>query len=237
MDILPFLSILLVSITVTAEDLDQKCRIEPNSWPKWKKMSLSQTVVFLLISRWEFALIYGIFITETTHKVAENFSTAHDRFRPSWGSSSACSPRGSVNLLFYLCPNWTVFEKYTLVPYVPMNFVQLLWLLKICRKPKTGFTLFVAHQAQLPGFRQLHALLEPKLNCFREIRSFPIRVTPPHVSVGTTFEISKYIFIKETTQKFAENSLTAHGPFRPFRGSSGRRSPRLSVNLMFYLKP
>ncbi|KAG5450054.1 hypothetical protein CSKR_103288 [Clonorchis sinensis] len=45
--------------------------------------------------------------------VAENSSTAHDRFRPSWGSSGRRSPRVSVNLMFYLNPNWTVFEKYT----------------------------------------------------------------------------------------------------------------------------
>ncbi|KAG5443317.1 hypothetical protein CSKR_107291 [Clonorchis sinensis] len=36
-----------------------------------------------------------------TH-VAENSSTAHDRFRPSWGSSGRRSPRVSVNLMFYL---------------------------------------------------------------------------------------------------------------------------------------
>ncbi|KAG5452713.1 hypothetical protein CSKR_102140, partial [Clonorchis sinensis] len=34
--------------------------------------------------------------------VAENSSTAHDRFRPSWGSSIRRSPRVSVNLMFYL---------------------------------------------------------------------------------------------------------------------------------------
>ncbi|KER22146.1 hypothetical protein T265_09679 [Opisthorchis viverrini] len=34
-------------------------------------------------------------------------------FRPSWGSSGRRSPRVSVNLMFYLKPNWTVFEKYT----------------------------------------------------------------------------------------------------------------------------
>ncbi|KER24587.1 hypothetical protein T265_07782 [Opisthorchis viverrini] len=45
-------------------------------------------------------------ITETTHKVAENSSTA-----PSWGSSGRRSPLVSVNLMFYLNPNWTVFEK------------------------------------------------------------------------------------------------------------------------------
>ncbi|KER27590.1 LOW QUALITY PROTEIN: hypothetical protein T265_13764 [Opisthorchis viverrini] len=51
--------------------------------------------------------------TETTHKVAENSSTAHDRFRPSWGSSGRHSSRVSVNLMIYVNPNWTVFEKYT----------------------------------------------------------------------------------------------------------------------------
>ncbi|KER21627.1 hypothetical protein T265_10095 [Opisthorchis viverrini] len=35
---------------------------------------------------------------KTTHKVAENSSTAHCRFRPSWGSSS---PRVFINLMFY----------------------------------------------------------------------------------------------------------------------------------------
>ncbi|KER33519.1 hypothetical protein T265_00633 [Opisthorchis viverrini] len=34
---------------------------------------------------------------------------------------------------------------------------------------------------------------------------------PPHVSVGTIFEISQYVFLKETTHKVAENSSTAHG--------------------------
>ncbi|KER29911.1 hypothetical protein T265_13291, partial [Opisthorchis viverrini] len=38
----------------------------------------------------------------TTHKVAENPSTAHDRFRPSSGSSGRRSLRASVNLMFYL---------------------------------------------------------------------------------------------------------------------------------------
>ncbi|KAG5442665.1 hypothetical protein CSKR_111907, partial [Clonorchis sinensis] len=52
--------------------------------------------------------------------VAENSSTAHDRFRPSWGSSARRSPLVSVNLMFYLNPNWTVFEKYT---YLQINLV------------------------------------------------------------------------------------------------------------------
>ncbi|KAG5452392.1 hypothetical protein CSKR_100797 [Clonorchis sinensis] len=47
------------------------------------------------------------------HQVAENSSTAHDRFCPSWGSSGRRSPRVSVNLMFYLNPNRTDFDKYT----------------------------------------------------------------------------------------------------------------------------
>ncbi|KAG5443050.1 hypothetical protein CSKR_112149, partial [Clonorchis sinensis] len=62
-------------------------------------------------------LFYGwkIMITGrcTTHKVAENSSTAHERFRSSWGSSGRRSPRVSVNLMFYLNPNCTDFDKYT----------------------------------------------------------------------------------------------------------------------------
>ncbi|KAG5453509.1 hypothetical protein CSKR_112253 [Clonorchis sinensis] len=53
---------------------------------------------------------------ETTHKVAETASTAHDRFRPSWDSSRRRSPRVSVRLMFYLNPYWTGCEKYTHLP-------------------------------------------------------------------------------------------------------------------------
>ncbi|KAG5450494.1 hypothetical protein CSKR_112682 [Clonorchis sinensis] len=47
-----------------------------------------------------------------THAV-ENSSTAYDRFRPSWGSAGRRIPRVSVNLMFYLNPNWTDCDKYT----------------------------------------------------------------------------------------------------------------------------
>ncbi|KAG5445570.1 hypothetical protein CSKR_106924 [Clonorchis sinensis] len=42
-----------------------------------------------------------------------------------------------------------------------------------------------------------------------------------------------YETINETND--AENSSTAHDRFRSFWDSSGRSSPRVSVNLMFYL--
>ncbi|KAG5444159.1 hypothetical protein CSKR_101649 [Clonorchis sinensis] len=54
----------------------------------------------------------GIFM-KTTHKVAENSSTAHKGFRSSWGPSGRRSSRVSVNLMFFLNPNWTECEKYT----------------------------------------------------------------------------------------------------------------------------
>ncbi|KAG5442004.1 hypothetical protein CSKR_106956 [Clonorchis sinensis] len=44
--------------------------------------------------------------------VTENSSTAHDRFRPSCGSSGSRSPRVSINLMFYLNRNCTKLAKY-----------------------------------------------------------------------------------------------------------------------------
>ncbi|KER21036.1 hypothetical protein T265_15185, partial [Opisthorchis viverrini] len=59
--------------------------------------------------------------------------------------------------------------------------------------------------------------------------SIPALVFP---AVGTIFEILQYIFVEETTHKFAENSSTAHERFRRSWSSSGRRSSRVSVNPM-----
>ncbi|KAG5440988.1 hypothetical protein CSKR_109694 [Clonorchis sinensis] len=118
------------------------------------------------------------------------------------------SPRASINLTFCLNPNCTKLAKYTHLQARAMDKV---------RQPN------VLHQAA------------SYLSCY-DIRDIAIH-RPPHVSVGAIFEISQYIFIKETTHKVAENSSTAHDRFRTSWGSSGRRSPRVSVNLMFYLNP
>ncbi|KAG5441154.1 hypothetical protein CSKR_102750 [Clonorchis sinensis] len=56
---------------------------------------------------------YVIHSQRTTHRVAENSWTAHDRFRPSWGSPGRRSPRVFVNLMFYLKPNCTKLANYT----------------------------------------------------------------------------------------------------------------------------
>ncbi|KAG5450770.1 hypothetical protein CSKR_101375 [Clonorchis sinensis] len=47
----------------------------------------------------------------------------------------------------------------------------------------------------------------------------------------------RFNLLKETTHKVSESSPTTHNRFRPSRSSSGRRSPRVSVSLMFYLNP
>ncbi|KER25419.1 hypothetical protein T265_07101 [Opisthorchis viverrini] len=52
----------------------------------------------------------------------------------------------------------------------------------------------------------------------------------------TTFEISQHISMNETTHKVAENSSTAHDRFRPFWGSSGRRSHRVSFDIVLETK-
>ncbi|KAG5450921.1 hypothetical protein CSKR_107874 [Clonorchis sinensis] len=61
-------------------------------------------------------------IPTTDLPAVENSSTAHDRFRPSWGSSGRRSPRVSVNLRFYLNPKWTDFDKYI---HLQINLVLL----------------------------------------------------------------------------------------------------------------
>ncbi|GAA53323.1 hypothetical protein CLF_110004 [Clonorchis sinensis] len=58
-------------------------------------------------------ILQYIFIKETTHKVAENSSTAHDWFCLSRGSSGRRIHRVSVNLMFYLNLNRTDFGSYT----------------------------------------------------------------------------------------------------------------------------
>ncbi|KAG5440985.1 hypothetical protein CSKR_109696 [Clonorchis sinensis] len=61
----------------------------------------------------KFNILLVLFYPIQEELVAENSSTAQDRFRPSWGSSGRRSTRVSVNIMFYLNPNWTDFDKYT----------------------------------------------------------------------------------------------------------------------------
>ncbi|KER24309.1 hypothetical protein T265_07995 [Opisthorchis viverrini] len=72
---------------------------------------------------------------ETTHKVAKNSSTVHDWFCPSVsGSSGRSSPRVSINLMFYLSPNCTVFDNYT--------HLQINMIFKVAENPSTDHDRF-----------------------------------------------------------------------------------------------
>ncbi|KER31923.1 hypothetical protein T265_01860 [Opisthorchis viverrini] len=84
------------------------------------KQARQQTAVAHRLDSFSIEYSGIFFIKETTHKVAENSSITHHRFRPSWGPSGRHSPRVSVNLMFYLNPNWNVFEKYA---YLQINLV------------------------------------------------------------------------------------------------------------------
>ncbi|KER26899.1 hypothetical protein T265_05955 [Opisthorchis viverrini] len=59
--------------------------------PQW------DDICVFLTSSWTFPNVMSTSYKHTSRK----FSTVHDRFRPSWGSSDRHSPRVSINVMFY----------------------------------------------------------------------------------------------------------------------------------------
>ncbi|KER31349.1 hypothetical protein T265_13000, partial [Opisthorchis viverrini] len=197
------------------------------------------------------------FIKETTHKVAENSSTAHDRFRPSWGSPDERNSRGSINLMFYLKPIG-LFSKNTLVcnsfwfsreTHLNLSFMMFYNCMGFSLETRGAtidkythlqinlvFTrdsteslaydilqLNVLHTGrlmfQLPRYSRYRSIYSQG-SLYEEVQilqsqtpgSTPLTQTtaahrPPHVSVGTIFEISQYIPMKETTHKIMSRDL------------------------------
>ncbi|KAG5441142.1 hypothetical protein CSKR_102760, partial [Clonorchis sinensis] len=113
----------------------------------------------------------------------------HDRFRPSRGSSSRRSPRVSVNLMFYLNPDES--------PEKPIFFANECISL--------GVLMFLRSESKILTGNTRSSYFSTE--CAAEKSS--------DVSVGRIFEILRFIFIKETTNKVAENSSTAHDRFHP----------------------
>ncbi|KAG5455058.1 hypothetical protein CSKR_109924 [Clonorchis sinensis] len=105
--------------------------------------------------------------------VAENSSTAHDRFRPSWSSSGRRSPRVSVNLMFYLNPDWTDFEKYT---HLQINLANectapgrlMFQLLRYSRYRDTCIYVIHKREIQLGFSFRRNTLLIKLLKIFRQ---------------------------------------------------------------------
>ncbi|KER27677.1 hypothetical protein T265_05310 [Opisthorchis viverrini] len=162
----------------------------------WLELASKDNAVSLRLGATPEILVQRLVAEKTTHKVAKNCSTAHDRFRPSTsGSSSRRSPRVSVNLMFYLNPNRTVFEKYT--------------------------------HLQISEFSATLSLVvdQVAVGLFAELGSWLANFSSPYEE---TSSVRSWV---------AENSSTVHDWFRPSWGSSGRHSPRVSVNFMLYLKP
>ncbi|KAG5441411.1 hypothetical protein CSKR_107685 [Clonorchis sinensis] len=101
-------------------------------------------------------------IKQTTHRVAENSSTAHDRFCPSWGSMSRRTRPFSVYVMFYVCgSNPTSGSRIPLSSFGQPGSIPALVLPSGCmavrqRKGATAqrypplkgtvFPLFVPHQ-------------------------------------------------------------------------------------------
>ncbi|KER32582.1 hypothetical protein T265_01452 [Opisthorchis viverrini] len=111
-----------------------------------------------------------IFIKETTHKVDENSSTTNERFRPSWSSSSRRSPQVSVNLMFYLNPNWNVCEKYTNLQ-IDLVFTRdstesLVYDILQLNVLHTGRIML--HLARYSGYRNIYFMKETR-NRIRDI--------------------------------------------------------------------
>ncbi|KAG5452364.1 hypothetical protein CSKR_105207 [Clonorchis sinensis] len=59
-----------------------------------------------------FEISQYMFIKETTHRVLESSSIAHDQLCSYRGSRGRCTPRDSLKLMNYLNLNWTELDKY-----------------------------------------------------------------------------------------------------------------------------
>ncbi|KAG5450036.1 hypothetical protein CSKR_103272 [Clonorchis sinensis] len=113
-----------------------------------------------------------IFIKETTRIVAENSSTAHDRFRPSWGSSDR----------FVIGKRE---EKYKRTTNQCIRNALLIRLLKILRQPTTGFALLGAHQVgAVPEFPSTCKRHKPKFGCKSVVRTRPLPLDFPCLGLG-----------------------------------------------------
>ncbi|KER26043.1 hypothetical protein T265_14084, partial [Opisthorchis viverrini] len=135
-----------------------------------------------------------LFMKETTHKVAENASTAHDRLRPFRGSSGRRSPRVPINLMFYLNPHFTAISRISSAyPMAVLGFEPRTSDMRGERVTPTPPTH--ATECASPGRLVFQS---PRYSRYRDTCECAAH-RPPLDSLGTVFEISQYIFMRETT--------------------------------------
>ncbi|KER23871.1 LOW QUALITY PROTEIN: hypothetical protein T265_14538 [Opisthorchis viverrini] len=137
---------------------------------------------------------------------------------------SGRSLRVSVNIIFSLNPNWTSFEKFT---HLRIN--------SVFTKDTTESLVYA-----IPQLNMLHTSqfmygkqTDLQLSVFLKNYDYDEVTSDTSKCCLTTQRKIVQVFIKGTIHKIAENSSTAHDWFRPSWGSADRRSPRVSVNLMF----
>ncbi|KAG5446649.1 hypothetical protein CSKR_108306 [Clonorchis sinensis] len=107
----------------------------------------------------------------------------------------------------------------------------LIRLLKILRQPATGFSLLGAHQTYL---------LDPTVNSVNLSPDFLSDALPKYLAAWM-YELTTCPAVINPFSRLANvSSLYAKTPSVRLTtgwGSSNRRSPRVSINLMFYLNP
>ncbi|KAG5454945.1 hypothetical protein CSKR_105882 [Clonorchis sinensis] len=148
----------------------------------------------------------------TTHKVAENSSTAHDRLRPPWGSSGRHSPRVFVNLMFYLNPNWTDFDKYT---HLQINLVfgfceRLTWNPAESPVFDVSRQLNVLHQAA-SCFIQSGSSNKPTRNQLGSSELCPYEEGPPYpFSTRSVIQVEHKVDRNSGTASSSSSSSSAY---------------------------
>ncbi|KER23380.1 LOW QUALITY PROTEIN: hypothetical protein T265_14651, partial [Opisthorchis viverrini] len=153
-----------------------------------------------------------IFIKETIHKVAENASTVHDRFRSSWGSSEERSAVAPFRCLTAMPP-----EGSTRARILP----GCASLDRGIRVAEVGF--------EPPTFRSVNS------------RSNHLGTTIHNMTRLQAIVCSHcdlfFLWFPDILLRVAETASTTHDRFHHSAlGSSGRRPLRVPVNFMFYLK-
>ncbi|KAG5446434.1 hypothetical protein CSKR_105418 [Clonorchis sinensis] len=151
--------------------------------------------------------------------VAENSSTAHDRFRSSCGSSGRRSSlktpktRDLAEFQMSLSQNQICLQMSENISLTENRGLRLPDEPQERRNQSFQTTLTVQDIDKYTHF-QINLIFIGNSTESLIYAIVQLNVLHKGISVSTMLEISQYIFIRETTYKVAENSSTAHNRFR-----------------------